>query len=304
MIDSPKYSHMAGIIPLANFETDFNFMWDDCLMPIGNNLTLIEAAAIRCAWAGCDTIWIAANEGMQMAVKKQLGDFINDPITRPSIIHGKVKGKASVRRIPIFFTAVPFKDVGKRDSYAWSIICAARAASLACAHVSRWVVPQRFFVSFPFSMFDGEELRRKRADIKKHKRWYATWKNEDVRNGAYLPFSFSTEDWKVMRRYVLKEGTGRYKKLEGSHAERMEKVLTNDREGLPPEERWSARRFTLEQVTDQIPSEDEASTELSWYHDVSSWENWSKFMKTDHVPMVRNDFLLPQRKFKPIGEDL
>ena len=51
---------------LAISEEDFNQLLPDCLMPIAPDYTLIEAAVVECAWAGCDTIWVICNDDLQV----------------------------------------------------------------------------------------------------------------------------------------------------------------------------------------------------------------------------------------------
>ena len=48
-----NYFHLAGIIPVAGQKLDFNQVTPDCMTPIAQNYTLIEAAAVECAYAGC-----------------------------------------------------------------------------------------------------------------------------------------------------------------------------------------------------------------------------------------------------------
>ena len=57
--------HLAGIIPIAGQKFDFNMDWNDCLMPIAPNYTLIDHAVYEWAYAGCETIWIVCNDDTQ-----------------------------------------------------------------------------------------------------------------------------------------------------------------------------------------------------------------------------------------------
>jgi hypothetical protein len=51
-----------------------------CLLPIAQDYTMIEAAVVECAFAGCDTIWIVCNDDISPLVRYRVGDFIQDPI--------------------------------------------------------------------------------------------------------------------------------------------------------------------------------------------------------------------------------
>ena len=75
-----RVRHLAGIIPVAGQPLDFNFPWHDCLQPIGKNYLAIERSALECAFAGCDTIWIACNDDMQPLIKSRIGDYVQDPV--------------------------------------------------------------------------------------------------------------------------------------------------------------------------------------------------------------------------------
>ena len=57
--------HLAGIIPIAGQDLDFNMPWHDCLMPIAQNYLAVERAVVECAYAGCETIWVVCHDDMQ-----------------------------------------------------------------------------------------------------------------------------------------------------------------------------------------------------------------------------------------------
>ena len=68
-----NYFHLAGIVPVAGQKLDFNQVIPDCMMPIAQNYTLIEAAVVECAYAGCDTIWIICNDDASPLIREKLG---------------------------------------------------------------------------------------------------------------------------------------------------------------------------------------------------------------------------------------
>ena len=55
-------NHVVGIVPLVTEPMDFNLDWHDSLMPIAPNYYAVERAVLECAYAGCKTIWIVAND--------------------------------------------------------------------------------------------------------------------------------------------------------------------------------------------------------------------------------------------------
>ena len=72
--------HLAGIVPVVTKSMNFQLDWHDCLMPIAPNFYAIERAVLECAYAGCNTIWIVANDDTTPLVRHRIGDFIQDPI--------------------------------------------------------------------------------------------------------------------------------------------------------------------------------------------------------------------------------
>ncbi len=76
-----KINNLVGIIPIAGHDTyDFDQPWPDCMMPIGPSYSLIEAAVVECAWAGCKSIWIVVNDDIGPLIRKTLGDWCGDPV--------------------------------------------------------------------------------------------------------------------------------------------------------------------------------------------------------------------------------
>ena len=72
--------HLAGIVPCGGQPLDFGMEWPDFMMPIASNYTMIEAAIMECAWAGCETIWVVCYPKTQPLLKKRLGETVQDPV--------------------------------------------------------------------------------------------------------------------------------------------------------------------------------------------------------------------------------
>ena len=72
--------HLAGIVPCGGQPLDFGMEWPDFMMPIAPNYTMIEAAIMECAWAGCETIWVCLYEDTAPLVRHRIGDFVQDPV--------------------------------------------------------------------------------------------------------------------------------------------------------------------------------------------------------------------------------
>ncbi len=72
--------HLTGIIPIAGQSLDFGMPFPDSMMPVAPNYTMLEAAVVECAFAGCDTIWIVCNDDVAPIVRYRIGDYIQDPL--------------------------------------------------------------------------------------------------------------------------------------------------------------------------------------------------------------------------------
>jgi hypothetical protein len=77
--------------------------------------------------------------------------------------------------------------------------------------MSKWIIPDRFFVAFSTGIFDPTVLRSYRKKISSDKRFYLTHKDKTIRDGLPICFTFDGEDFKMFRRdvreKVLQAGT-------------------------------------------------------------------------------------------------
>ena len=153
--------HLAGIVPIVGPKLDFRFPWHDCLIPVNKNYLAVEAAVFNCAVAGCDTIWIVADESMNPVLRKRIGPAIIDPYS-----YRKIDQNKKIKYVPIFYVPVHPKDKKKRNSLGWSTLYGAYMARYVTKFMSRWFRPYRFFVSFPYGMVNPRELGRKRDLIR------------------------------------------------------------------------------------------------------------------------------------------
>ena len=72
--------HLAGIIPLANLKTNFQVAIPEVLLPIGHGFSAIQKSVFECAMAGCNTIWIVANDDLAPVIREIVGDWVYDPV--------------------------------------------------------------------------------------------------------------------------------------------------------------------------------------------------------------------------------
>ena len=134
--------NLVGIIPVAGHDRyNFNQPWPDCMMPIASGYSLIESSVVECAWAGCKSIWIVANDNLAPIIRKKIGDWAYDPVwndrhLEPNAIEAK-------RRVPIFYVPVPLKHRDKIDCLSWSVIHGALTAFKLTSNLSRWTTPSK-----------------------------------------------------------------------------------------------------------------------------------------------------------------
>ena len=154
--------HLAGIVPLVGKPMDFRLEWHDSLMPLAPNFYAVERAVLECAYAGCETIWVIANDDIAPLLRHRLGDYIHDPIS----IGRKNKYPSQSRKpIPIFYVPCPAKHKNKSHCISWTILHGAKTAYDIGATLSKWVAPGSFYVSFCHGVYPTKVLRPVRRQI-------------------------------------------------------------------------------------------------------------------------------------------
>jgi len=281
--------HLAGIVPIAGQELDFNFPWHDCLQPIGKNYLAVERAVWECACVGCETIWIICHDNMQPLIRYRLGDYVQDPLwinKNRLLMPGEVE-----RPIPIYYVPIHPKDRDKRDCLGWSILHGAQTAYWLSKTISQWVAPDKYYAAFPHGVYEPELLKPLRKQISNKKPFFVSYQGRTIKDNEYLGFTFDADDFKICRKIVRKEGTG---------------IYTGYKEDkLPIEERWSARSFELDKIFKPVNMKDANMLELPWYHNISSWENLCNFLgSVDHKKLDRpSTKVLGYHEWNPIGVD-
>ena len=72
--------HLAGIIPIAGLNTEFEIATPEVLLPISADFVAVQKSVFECAMAGCSTIWIVANDDLAPIVKAVVGEWTYDPV--------------------------------------------------------------------------------------------------------------------------------------------------------------------------------------------------------------------------------
>jgi len=286
-------NNMVGIIPIAGHETyDFDQPWPDCMMPIAPSYSLIEAAVAECAWAGCKSIWIVVNDDISRLIRKTVGDWCGDPVWANRKFDPNPA--RSRRRIPIYYTSVNPKDRFKRDCLSWSVIHGALTAFKILSGVSDWMVPTKYYVSFPHGYFPAWQLREHRKIISSKKNCYISFNSQTVKDDKFLSFTFQKDEWLEFRR-VIRTGTGR----------RVPGTTINDKLFLDPSEQWSARFFGLSKVFEALDLDKCHEIQVEDYYNVGSWEEYTSFMAATKTLVIRrpSSSILHGGRFNRVSED-
>lgn len=265
-----EYDHLAGIVPIGGKLLDFQMPWHDSLMPIAPDYLAIEQAVYQCANAGCTTIWIVGHKGTTPLIRHRLGDWILDPAT----ISLKFSG-TKLKEIPIFYVPILPKDYDKRDSLGWSVLFGADTAFRVSAFITKWAIPKRFLCIFPYGITPENDLRKRREEFKKEPKIIFSYNNKTVKDGIHAPFVFSAEDYKKCRDIVKKKNIEDWE-------QRKEK---------------NAREFTLQEIFEPLDTVNNPVVELSWFHDISSWENYCNYTASDEAKQIkRYDIVFKKEK--------
>ena len=262
---------------MAGQKLDFEFPWHDCCQPVAQNYLAIERAAVECAYAGASSIWIVCNDDMQPLIRHRLGDYLGDP-TSLKRARFAIRKEMTVKYIPIFYVPIHHRDRAKRDCLSWSILYGAAIANKVTGSISKWTLPDRFYIAFPYGVYVPRTLHSQRQRILKNRQFYVTFNGKTVKDNEYLGFSLTQEDVPKLIRYLKKKGTGRF--LPYQAPEDLEWGLYPTKE-YSKEERYSARFFSLSDVFNDETMEDGELLELEEYSNIDSWEGLCRYMASD-----------------------
>ena len=277
-MDDERYTsnasfHLAGVVPLTARSLDFQFPWHDALQPISQNYLAVERAIVECAYAGCETIWVVCDDDVQPLVRYRLGDFIEDPVW----LGRKFDKYPSESRKPIQIFYVPLHphDRKLRTELSWSILYGALTAYRTCRDISKWVTPDRYYVSFPYGVYDPTLLRNHRAQISSTEPFFLRNEGRTIADGEYLGFTFGLDEYRELR----------------------QKIFSMNRKGVD---------LDLDKVFNCVMIESRAFVvDLPWYFAIDSWEGLCEYLSSEERRFLRrpSPHMLSFRELNPIGVD-
>jgi len=266
--------NLAGVIPVAGQKLDFNFPWDDCMMPIAKEYLAIERAAVECLYAGCKSIWIVCEPKQQPLIRYRLGDRLKDPNSFNSF------GPDREIDVCVYYVPVRASDHRMRNSTIWSLIYGVLNAKRITGRVSPYVVPEKFFVSFPFGVYQPYLTGNARRDLKDiRKQVLLRYKGRTAVDGEYLGFTLTVEDAEFLSTFL---------KNKAHHSDK----------------KYAARDYGLQDVLESLQLDEEAVyVDLEEYYNVSSWDQYADYMSKSQIELHRPKSLLIQKEWNGIGVD-
>lgn len=274
MNKAPKGRNLAGIIPLTGWHKSFDFPWPDYLQPLREGFLAVERSVYECAYAGCDSIWIVCGDDVAPLVKSRLGDYVMSP--RYFEEKNFVKSREYHEKwIPIFYTPMTQKDIDRRDSLGWSALHGALMAFQISDKMSRWVLPTKYYVSFPYGIYNPSIVRDYRDMIRGSESFFLSRQDKTVRDNLYLGFTFFPDDWPKFKHHIKDQCSG------GTRA-------------IPAAERWSSKNFTLDKIFDIDVISIDNKVDVFEYYSLDTWDELQTYYASDmKIPRPTRKFMKP-----------
>jgi len=192
---SKRYGfNLAGIIPIAGYKNEYDTILPDYLNPLAPGYYPIQKSVMECAFAGCDTIWIICNNDYMPIVKKYIGETVFDPITYER--EYTTKGGRKIRKfktIPIMYVSVHHRYL-LNCTIPFSTLYGAYMVKRASIKMSKWIKPDRYFVSFVNQQYDINNLYGVRKHIRNYHPFFVSHDTKTVIDGVSSAFTFDNDD--------------------------------------------------------------------------------------------------------------
>jgi hypothetical protein len=214
------------------------------------------------------------NDDFAPLVKKRVGDYVMSP--RYFEEKEFVKRKDYHQKwIPVYYTPIPQKDRARRDSLGWSVLHGALTAFQISDKMSKWVVPTKYFVSFPYGIYHPGIVKDNRDSIRGPSSFFLEHQGKTVREGMFLGFTFFPEDWPKFKWNIKNQCTG------------------GDR-SIPISERWSGKNFTLDKIFNLDTILVDKKAKIEQYYELSSWDSLRSYYASDlKIPRPARQFMKP-----------
>lgn len=276
--------HLAGIVPVSGLEDSFSMPWHPCINPVSHNYSAVERAVVECAYAGCETIWVVCADDVQPLIKERLGDYILDPVSVKRSGFARYPSEHR-REIPIFYTPIHPKDRDRRDSLIWSAMHGALSAFIVSNKISKWLVPSKYYISFPYGVYEPSVVSEHRKIISSNKSVIVSCKDESAITGGYMSFTIDAEQYKQCVYEAKKRCTGANK-------------------SLSIEDRWSSRYCTIQDMLSPIQKKELAIINIEWYYAIDSWEKYHDYLASSESRTIKrpSESIFKVQIYNKLGE--
>lgn len=273
----PRSFTSVGIVPVigaGEVKKGYGTKWDPYLLPIGYGHTIIQRSVLECIWAGAKSVWVVCNPDTKPLLKYQLGHWTTDPAVMEK---GHEKVMNNQPRIPIYYVPMDLDCVKKWDTVAWAILVGARTAYETWGRVSRFHIPENFYVSFPYAAYSPRFFYAYplRGQMYKKKRniYLATPEGKSVLDGEHVGFSFQgAKIFDYMKRVEYIE------RKECFDLRCKNKITGNDDVDALRELLSLKNIFGHESMLD----ENDIVAKLPWYYDMTKWQGYCDFLGSKH----------------------
>ena len=194
-----------------------------------------------------------------------------------------------------FYVPIHPKDRDRRDCLSWSVIYGALNAFKVSANISKWLIPDKYFVSFPYGMYNPMILREYRRKISSANNFYVTYNNMSVGDNIPCSFTFGKDEFVHFRRQVRK-GTGEFTNF-------VEEGRLGPSNRLPFEERYSARWFDLKDVFVDLDIDEDNSIETDEFYDLRRWEEYKNYLSSSLSNIIKRPKYMKYSEFHRVGVD-
>ncbi len=277
--------HLAGIVPVSGPDLKFGYPWHDSMQPIAENYLAVERAVVECAYAGCETIWVVCSDDMQPLIKHRMGDCIEDPyyLDKANFVKFPTEHR---KQIPIFYTPIHPKDRDRRDSLGWSALHGALTAFIISDKISKWLIPSRYYITFPYGIYHPLVVKKHRKHISSRKGFYLSYKGKTIKDGEYLGFTMDADEYKDYVRNIKNSCTG------------GDKLLSANK-------RWSSRHFKLDKIFGSAMIDNVNKVEIPWYYRIDSWDSWHRYMRSKESEEVKRPSvtMFKHSKYSKVGRE-
>ena len=275
--------HLAGIVPIAGQPLEFKTAVHDSLLPIAPDILAVERAVYECAMAGCETIWVVCHMKTEPILRKRIKNFIIDPISLENI------DKNFIRQIPIYYVPIHPRDRARRDCLSWSVLYGANIAYFVSKKLSTWILPEKFYCSFPYGITDLETIRKNRKIFSNRKKLKIKYNDLTVKDNLHISFTFDEKDYFACKSILHQKDVNEWQRT-----------------------KKGASYYDLKTGLSGIDNDSERIVELPWFYDISTWDGYIKYLNSEHAKEIKglskNFINFPKKRFdeneQVIGEEI